>query len=348
MENNKEIIQELFFSNSRKDIDNHLKNIVESHIEDSSDIENILYGLNLDNKEEVTIEHSKRLRGNICYKISKVLNISNKEALDISIYLETIHQVSLIIDDIQDKSPERCGRPSLYEKVGIYNATVISHHIRDLVQGYLLEESEKHPHIVKFLLESNKTIQKMVLGQNMDTNSNLNLDKGVEYYLKTIKGKTGVLLCLAFEAPFIVIENSSNYPLEKENFLMYKDLFLELGYLLGVSHQIEDDLDDITSLILKEDIKIDYSNILNFIAYKEGLIDENYPKNINPSNFYNNMNKSEKEKVLQLANELKNTYDNKLDDVLMKISNITTLDNSIKEFFYNLRTILIGRNERKI
>lgn len=117
----------------------------------------------------------------------------HEELKKIATSIETLHNATLIHDDIIDESSMRHGRPSIQTKYGKHIAVYAGDYLFALSLT-LLSENAKSLHSV---IADGKTMQNILVGETEQYNNAYNIDISEKEYLDQIKGKTGVLFGLA-------------------------------------------------------------------------------------------------------------------------------------------------------
>lgn len=115
------------------------------------------------------------------------------ELQKIATSIETLHNATLIHDDIIDESSMRHGRPSIQTKYGKHIAVYAGDYLVALSLT-LLSENAQSLHSV---IADGKTMQNILVGETEQYNNAYNIDISEKEYLDQIKGKTGVLFGLA-------------------------------------------------------------------------------------------------------------------------------------------------------
>ena len=68
-----------------------------------------------------------RTRARIAFRFGRSLGLSVNDALPLAVASEAVHNASLILDDLQDRDPERRGQPSVWMAFGPEVASLASH-----------------------------------------------------------------------------------------------------------------------------------------------------------------------------------------------------------------------------
>lgn len=147
--------------------------------------------------------------------------------------IETLHNATLIHDDIIDESSMRHGRPSIQTKYGKHIAVYAGDYLFALSLT-LLSENAQSLHSV---IADGKTMQNILVGETEQYNNAYNINISEKECLNQIKGKTGVLFGLAC---FIGAYESG---IKVTKALKAK----QFGEYLGQAFQLRDDILDYTT-----------------------------------------------------------------------------------------------------
>jgi len=167
------------------------------------------------------------------------------ELQKIATSIETLHNATLIHDDIIDESSMRHGRPSIQTKYGKHIAVYAGDYLFALSLT-LLSENAQSLHSV---IADGKTMQNILVGETEQYNNAYNINISEKKYLNQIKGKTGVLFGLAC---FIGAYESG---IKVTKALKAK----QFGEYLGQAFQLRDDILDYktTSSTFKKPVLLD-------------------------------------------------------------------------------------------
>jgi geranylgeranyl diphosphate synthase type I len=125
-----------------------------------------------------------------------------EQAVPAAAALEILHNFTLVHDDIEDSSPTRRGRPTLWTLQGVPQAINTGDAMfaaAQLALGRLSERGVPDGIVLKALRRLNETCIELTRGQFRDMQFELRDDVGVEEYVAMIQGKTAALLALATE-----------------------------------------------------------------------------------------------------------------------------------------------------
>lgn len=255
--NNKEqLVNELFYSPIRIAVDWEIRRVIMTHVEDKSLQSNLLYHFHLDEEVKPSLEFSKRLRAYLCYLFAQESAIPFDEIVPLATTMELLHNSTLAIDDIQDNGISRCGRDSLWIRVGRASAINAAYFL-GLYSMQYYQEKRRQFNYYDYTTCITQFIERLLCGQQKDLDSD-KIDKTVENYRAIVYGKTGALLNMA------CLLGSMPYSYCAETAL----LITEFANSLAICYQILDDLNDV-----KKDLTLDQSNIYFFVK-KSGQTDK--------------------------------------------------------------------------
>lgn len=188
-------------------------------------------------------ENLKPTQGNGGKRIRPVLTLlsaaaaggSWRQALPAAAAIELLHNFTLIHDDIEDNSPTRRGRPTVWKLWGVPQAINTGDAMFALAHTalYRLSERSVAPHVVlQAARRFDETCMILTLGQHRDMNFESEMDVSVDDYLQMIGGKTAALLALSGELGSLVAGAG-------EDTVRH---YAEFGRNLGLAFQIKDDI----------------------------------------------------------------------------------------------------------
>jgi geranylgeranyl diphosphate synthase type I len=155
-----------------------------------------------------------------------------QRALPAAAAVELVHNFSLIHDDIEDNSPLRRGRPTLWTKWGIAQAINTGDSLFTIAHLTTLRLAETSSPAVA--LEATRIVQQTCLhltqGQFLDIGYADRADLTPADYWPMVAGKTAALLACCTELGALVAGSA-----EREH-------YREFGRLLGLAFQAQDDL----------------------------------------------------------------------------------------------------------
>ncbi len=157
-----------------------------------------------------------------------------QHALPAAAAVELLHNFSLIHDDIQDKSPLRRGRATVWQIWGIPQAINAGDAMFTLAHQALSGLQANLPPAT--VLEAHQLFQATCLaltqGQYLDMAYEARGDLDLEAYWPMVRGKTAALLATCTELGALVAQQDQ----------ATRSSYRELGYFLGLAFQVQDDL----------------------------------------------------------------------------------------------------------
>jgi geranylgeranyl diphosphate synthase type I len=184
----------------------------------------------------------KRWRPTLFLLICEALGKDSKEFIDYAIIPEVVHNGTLLIDDIEDASELRRGKPCSYKTFGVDIAINAGNAMYYLPLLSLITNQEKlRPDVLAKLYQVYATeMINLHLGQAMDISWHKGLANADEIcendYLQMCAYKTGTLARMAAKLAAVLSE-------AKEDQVEKLGRFAET---IGVAFQIQDDLLDLT------------------------------------------------------------------------------------------------------
>lgn len=177
----------------------------------------------------------KRIRPLVCLLANDAAGGDWRQAVPAAAAIEIIHNFSLVHDDIEDASPTRRGRPTVWKVWGepqAINSGDAMFTLAHAALSRLLETGIPPATIVRAMQGFDETCFRLTEGQYADMDFELRDEVTVDEYIAMITGKTAVLLSFSAEvgalvagAPHDVVEN-----------------YAQLGLNLGLAFQVIDDI----------------------------------------------------------------------------------------------------------
>ncbi len=176
----------------------------------------------------------KRLRPALTLLFAGACGGDTARAMPAALGIEFLHNFTLIHDDIQDGSPTRHGRPTLWTRWGVPQAINAGDALFSIAQLALLglDATCGQAAAVRAACELNQVCLRLIQGQYLDMAFEQDEEVELETYLAMIRGKTAALLAFSAEmgglaagADDAVIRQMRVY-----------------GENLGMAFQIQDDL----------------------------------------------------------------------------------------------------------
>lgn len=180
------------------------------------------------------IDRGKRLRPLLSLLVSETVSGNSTPARPPAAAVELIHNFSLLHDDIQDRSPTRRNRPTVWcvwdEKQAI-NAGDAMFALAHLAIPRLSDG--KHPErLVRMLTILDETCMELTRGQHLDISFEDRGEISTDEYLNMIAGKTAALLSASAQLGAIAAGADDTH-------------YAAFGHNLGMAFQVLDDILDI-------------------------------------------------------------------------------------------------------
>lgn len=177
----------------------------------------------------------KRIRPLLLLLCTEAAGGDWRTALSAASAVEILHNFSLIHDDIQDNSPIRHGRPTVWEIWGHANAINAGDALFGLAYC-ALEELNNAGISPEVTLEAwrifNQTVQELTRGQHLDMRFETLEVVSVDDYLSMIQGKSAALVAASAQIGALIGTGSSQTA----------QLYADFGLNLGLAFQIRDDI----------------------------------------------------------------------------------------------------------
>ena len=176
----------------------------------------------------------KRIRPLLVLLCCASAGVEWRTALPAAAAVELVHNFSLVHDDIQDQSPLRRGRRTLWQRWGVAQAinagdTLFALAFIALQRLEATVSAQAALHAAKILLESCLTLTK---GQFLDLSYEGRSDLTIEDYWPMVSGKTAALLSACTELGALSAQAEPDVCAAYRRF----------GHLLGLAFQAQDDL----------------------------------------------------------------------------------------------------------
>ncbi len=177
----------------------------------------------------------KRVRPLLCLLATGAAGGQWQQAIPGASALELLHNFTLIHDDIQDASPTRRGRPTLWRLWGAnqaINSGDAMFSLSHIALSRMLERGVAAETIVHAIRRLDETCIDLTIGQFLDMSFESEPTVTVEEYLAMIEGKTAALLAFSAELGARVAQQSS--PVVEH--------YAAFGRDLGLAFQVRDDI----------------------------------------------------------------------------------------------------------
>ena len=157
-----------------------------------------------------------------------------QKALPAAAAVELVHNFSLVHDDIQDNSPKRRGRDTVWTKWGAPMAINVGDALFVLSNQAIIDLKESHPAetVVKAAEILHNTCLDLTRGQFMDMSYEERTDLSTDDYWPMVAGKTAALLsaCCNLGALLGGADETK------------QDTYRSFGQYLGLAFQVQDDI----------------------------------------------------------------------------------------------------------
>ncbi len=221
-----------------------------------------------ENLQPIKAQGGKRIRPLICLLVCEAISGDYRLALPPAAAVELVHNFSLIHDDIEDKSPKRRGRATVWQLWGVSQAINAGDGL--LALAYLalhrLSASGGSPKVVAQAIQIlNQACLDLCEGQYLDIAFQERTDVTLEMYFTMAKKKTASLLECAAHLGAIVATR-------KKRLI---EAYRGFGRNLGLAFQITDDLlaiwgeEGITGKGVGEDIRAGKKSLPVVYAFEE-------------------------------------------------------------------------------
>lgn len=182
-----------------------------------------------------TSNSGKQIRPLLCLLTTAAAGGDWRQAVPAGAAVEILHNFSLIHDDIEDVSPTRRGRETVWHIWGqalAINSGDAMFALSHLALTRLAERDVPPATVVRALRRFDETCVALTAGQHADMNFELRDDVEVEEYIAMITGKTAVLLSLSAELGALIAGAD-------EETIAH---FAAFGLNLGLAFQVIDDI----------------------------------------------------------------------------------------------------------
>ncbi len=192
----------------------------------------------------------KRLRPVMCLISSEAIGIDSKSVVKAAVAVETVHNFTLIHDDIMDRDEMRRGVKTVHTVYGEPTAILAGDTLFAKAFSILSDSEFKAENVVKACKMLADVCVEICEGQYIDMNfEKMNLKEvNEEDYLEMVRKKTAVLIACSCSIPAVLAGETK-----------YSEYLWNFGELCGIGFQIHDDILD---LIGKDKIGKDWGSDL--------------------------------------------------------------------------------------
>ncbi len=229
------MIEEALLQEMRTAIDGGLRSFINEKMNESPEEfkEMICYPLGWSNTSQAKYTSGKRIRPLLLLLTCHALGGEWKKALPAAVGIELLHNFTLIHDDIQDHSPTRHGRDTVWMKWGEAQAINAGDALYALACSAAYDLGKDFlPEVALIAVEEfHRTAFLLTGGQFLDMAFEKAEEIEIEDYWKMIRGKTGELISACFSLGALL---AAKTPGELGR-------FKDLGLKIGTAFQVQDD-----------------------------------------------------------------------------------------------------------
>ncbi len=185
--------------------------------------------------QPANVHAGKQIRPVICLLACQAAGGDWQQAVPAAAAIELLHNFSLIHDDIEDASPTRRGRKTLWTIWGqeqAINAGDAMFALAHIALNRLVDRNVAAETVVHALRRFDETCVRLTQGQHADMDFETRHEVSVDEYLAMITGKTAVLLSLCTELGALIA--GCDAP------TVYN--YAQFGLNLGLAFQVIDDI----------------------------------------------------------------------------------------------------------
>lgn len=188
-----------------------------------------------ENFDTTDFQAGKRIRPLLCLLVTHAAGKNWRMAIPGAASIELLHNFTLIHDDIQDSSPTRRGRSTLWQLWGsnlAINTGDAMFALSHVAMSRLIEQGVSAETVVKSIRRLDETCVSLTIGQHADMSFENQDIVSVNEYMEMINGKTAALIAFSAELGARVAE----CPEEIVNH------YAAFGRELGLAFQVRDDI----------------------------------------------------------------------------------------------------------
>jgi geranylgeranyl diphosphate synthase type I len=226
------------FSRYREDIETELKSLILGQSLPLYRMMAYHMGWLDDQGEAVEVEVGKRIRPTLCLLTCDALGGELKKALPAAAALELVHNFSLIHNDIQDGTPERHHRPTVWWVWGPAQGINAGDGMHALARLSLLRQTEKgmpSEQALRAVAILDAACLRLCEGQYLDLTYQERVDISQDAYFQMVEGKTAALMSCAAELGALMASADEGAV----------QAMARYGQKLGMAFQIRDDILDL-------------------------------------------------------------------------------------------------------
>jgi len=177
--------------------------------------------------------HGKRIRPLLMLLCAGALNRDIQQIMPAAVSVELLHNFTLIHDDIEDHSPLRHGRETLWKKWGVGQAINAGDALFSIAQMSMLDLRRNCSEVIvtQAAYNLNQTCLQLTRGQHLDLSFEEKDAIRIATYLDMVRGKTAALIALGTAMSGLITGQIQSI----------QDFLFTFGESLGMAFQIQDD-----------------------------------------------------------------------------------------------------------
>ncbi|MCB8967457.1 MAG: polyprenyl synthetase family protein [Ardenticatenaceae bacterium] len=187
------------------------------------------------NLQPAHVHAGKRIRPLLCLLVCQAAGGDWQQAVPAAAAIEILHNFTLIHDDIEDVSPTRRGRDTVWQLWGVpqaINSGDAMFALAHLALVRLLERGVEAPIVVEALRRFDETCLRLTQGQYADMDFEKRDTVSVADYIEMITGKTAVLVSYSAAVGALIAGADSRTI----------NHYAQYGLELGLAFQVIDDI----------------------------------------------------------------------------------------------------------
>ncbi|MDP6869666.1 MAG: isopentenyl-diphosphate delta-isomerase [Candidatus Poseidoniaceae archaeon] len=186
----------------------------------------------------LVIGGGKRLRATLPWLVAKAVGDTHSGLLDVGAAIETIHNFTLVHDDIMDDDDIRRGRPAVHIEYGLPTAINAGDAMLAIAFEAMAVAEGIEPELLPFLVKRiGRMVRRVSEGQQLDIDFEDRIAVEEDEYIEMIRGKTAVMFLTCAEV------GAHLAGADEETISCMHDW----GLAVGLCFQLMDDLIDVLS-----------------------------------------------------------------------------------------------------
>jgi geranylgeranyl diphosphate synthase type I len=194
----------------------------------------LIYHMGWEKRVSANESRGKRVRPLISLLTTEACGADWQSGLPAAAAVELVHNFSLVHDDIQDQSPLRRGRPTVWKRWGVALAINAGDALFTLAHLTLLNLGRitSQDNTLKAVRLLQDTCLTLTQGQHLDLVFEGQSDLSIEDYWLMVNGKTAALIAASSALGALSAEAEADIV----------DFYYDFGKYLGLAFQVQDDL----------------------------------------------------------------------------------------------------------